>query len=414
MDYDMIRLKMEYDVWKELWDFFEAEIIEKIIKESEVENYENQLKLIHEGYSFKITKNLTPKLYILVEEIKSKLEFKEEIDFYITNSPDTNAYAVSKTNEKDKNFIVVNSSLIKDYDEDELKFIIGHEIGHLISGYARLYKIIEFIFPEGKEIPLIFKNKILLWANLSELTADRYGFIASENFNKCISTFFKLSSGLDIKNFDFNYETYLKDIEKTINKFNSKSILTGDVHPINPIRIKSIELFSKSELFKQIKNKIKLKNDKNLEKDTDKLIENLLHISFSDLDKFRKDFIVSAGIIVATLDKDFDDNEVEYIIRILSQFTMFPRKYFDSILKRTDIFKIFTRSLIKIIKKNPIERYDMFEFLVDIALIDRKIKEVEINFLFDVGKKLFNLQRTEIAQIIGKRINRIFLPTIIK
>jgi len=414
MDYNKIRLKMEYRVWKELFEFFEAEIIERIIKESETENYENQLKLIHEGYSFKITKNLTPKLYKLTSEIKEKLEYEEDVDFYITNSPDINAYAVSKTNDRDKNFIVLNSSIIKDYDEDELKFIIGHEIGHLISGYARLYKIIDFIFPEGKEIPLIFKNKILLWANLSELTADRYGFIASENFKKCISTFFKLSSGLDIKKFDFNYEIYLKNIENTIKKFNTKSILTGDVHPINPIRIKAIELFSKSELYEQIRKRKKLTNDIKLNEQTDKLIENLLHISFSELDKYRKDYIVSAGIIVATLDKNFDQNELEYIIRLLSQFTMFPKLYFDTILKRKDIGKIFENSLIEIVKKNPMERYEMFEFLIDVALIDRKIKEIEIKFLFDIGQNLFKFQRTEIAQMIGNRINKIFLPSIIK
>ena len=38
----------------------------------------------------------------------------------------------------DRPFIVVNSALVDLLDEEELRFVLGHELGHALSGHARL------------------------------------------------------------------------------------------------------------------------------------------------------------------------------------------------------------------------------------------------------------------------------------
>ena len=36
----------------------------------------------------------------------------------------------------DHPFVVVNSGMIDLLDEDELRFVLGHELGHVLSGHA--------------------------------------------------------------------------------------------------------------------------------------------------------------------------------------------------------------------------------------------------------------------------------------
>ena len=83
--------------------------------------------------------------------------------------------------------------LLERLDDDELSFVVGHEIGHLISRARDLERIIATIFPADVQVPLVFYNKIALWEKLAELTADRYGFIASPNLDCCVTAFFKLA-----------------------------------------------------------------------------------------------------------------------------------------------------------------------------------------------------------------------------
>ena len=46
--------------------------------------------------------------------------------------PIVNAMAIGK----DKPFIVVTTGLVNLHDEEELRWVIGHELGHILSGHA--------------------------------------------------------------------------------------------------------------------------------------------------------------------------------------------------------------------------------------------------------------------------------------
>jgi Zn-dependent protease with chaperone function len=99
--------------------------------------------------------------------------------------------------EDDQPHIVnLNSILVDKFDEQELQFVIGHEIGHIISNNTRINEIMNFFFSDPLKLPVLLYNKLTIWHKLAELTADRYGLIACRNLEKCISGFFKLSSGL--------------------------------------------------------------------------------------------------------------------------------------------------------------------------------------------------------------------------
>lgn len=413
MDHKKIRIDNEESLGNMLYNMMQGNIVEKIIEAAKIERIENEWKYIMDGFSFKVNKNLSPDLYDLFHGIKDKLKFDENIDFYITNNSSVNAFAISRPEKDEPHIININSGLMERLDNDELKFVIGHEIGHLITKNTDIMKLIQFIFPVAENTPMIVQHKITLWRKLSELTADRFGFMASPDFNKCLSGFFKLSAGLDTHRFNFKPEKYLEEIEKTLEKFKQDKGFTLHTHPINPIRVKAIDLFRNSDLFRKISANENIEEDKELDEQMEELIKVLYGLSSSRLDLYRQYFIASAGLMVASADEAMDNQEIEKILMTLQEFTIFPRYMLESIAKKPDeLQEMFTESAKNAMQINPGERYPMFNYMLDIAIADHSLHANELGFFYHYGKELFGFEDKEISQLIADKIKVSFIPDI--
>ncbi len=410
MDYEKIRIDLEANLSQELFDLFEGNIVAKIMHEGKVEGESNSYQSILEGHSFKITPKLASKLNDLCVEVQEALRFEEKIDFFITNSPEVNCSVISRREPGQSNLIMIKSGLIELFDDDELRFVIGHEIGHLISKNSELLNIIEFIFPSIDRVPIIFQNKIALWQKLSELSADRYGFIASPNLEKCISNFFKLASGLSTLRIAFDPTAYLEEMDKVLEFFRSQPLMISTSHPVNPVRIKALQLFSESKLFSQIVKRKTLEEDKSLDEKINELIQILLIMERSNLDVHRRHFVATGGLIVSGADQQVSLEELNEIVDVLSQYTVFPKQILDEIYATGKVMEIFETSVQAILNQNPSERYAMFEYLVGIALADKEFGKDEVDLLYQLGEKNFGLTPKEIAQRIGFVIQQRFIP----
>ena len=402
-----IRVGLEIELEGKLYQTLEGKLVEKIIAEANYEPEENIWKNILEDHSFKVTEKMSPKLFELFQSVKRKLNYRKPIDFYITNSAELNAFALTRPDENDADIINLNSALVSMFDDDELRFVVGHEIGHLITRYARVVKLINFIFPEAEKMPIILAHKIELWQKVSELTADRFGYIASPSVEKCVSGFFKMASGLNTDRIDFDYKAYIADNEKILEYFSqNRNIFT---HPVNPLRIKAITLFSESNLYEDFTNEKEFTPDDKLNAEMDKLIAILQTISSSPMDAYRKQFLASAGLIMASVDKNINEDEYESILESLSNYTVFPQEYLNEIC-HTSTEEVFKSSIINIIQQNPAERFQLLQYMANIAFSDNSIFNKEINFLFEVGENMLGLSRREIAQILASTVQQGFIP----
>lgn len=408
-----LALPMETQLGQELYDRLEGDMIEMIIKEAKVEHIENDWKMILEGHSYRISKELTPEIHSLCMEVKEKLNYEKQIDFYITNSSDFNAYAIPSTEEMSNDVINLNSMLVERLTNEELRFVIGHEIGHLASKNARINQLIQFVFPNQERIPMILMNKINLWEKLAELTADRYGFIASENFSTCLKGFFKMSSGLNVERLNIQEDALLEENERRIEFFKNGEGLNITTHPVNPIRIKALQLFSQSGLYGQIQSgKEEITADEILDEKISELAGILTILSSSELDYHRKQFIASAGIIMATLDGSVGQEEHQNTLAVLANLTIFPESYLDDMIKTGKVNDIFFESMQKIIQANPGERMQMISYMLDSILADHQILPGEVEFIYEIGEKFMGFARKEIAQIMAQKIQERFFPKV--
>ncbi len=411
MNSDKIRIELELQLENELFQLLEGDMVESVLKEASLDPEENIWKNILQGHSFKVTPEMAAPLYSLFHEVKEKLGYQKNIDFYITNTPELNAFAIPQIDENEADIVNVNSGMIGMLDDDELRFVVGHEIGHLISRFARINRLIYFVFPVPEEIPLILQNKIELWKKLSELTSDRFGFIACSRLDKCASAFFKMASGLDPTRINFDYRAYLTENEKVLDYFshNNGNILS---HPVNPLRIKAIQLFGESGLYKALINNEELKPDEKLSNEMAKHIEAMLTLSTSELDHHRKYFMASAGILMASLDEKLTGEEVELMLDQLSVFTVFPKEFLNQIYESGKANEVFGEAITQILALNPSERISMIAYLANLAISDNQLFKKEIDYVYEVGVNLFKMDKREVAQIVASIIQGKFIPNL--
>jgi len=410
MDYDHIRIIPEQQIGQNLWELLEGDVISKIKKESKVEKTGNYYKYLLEGHSFKLGSELLPELYKPFGDVCEALNFTEPVEFYISNSPDFNASAASSQDEGEPHLVNLNSGLVNALDEDELRFVIGHELGHIISKNIDIKGVIEFVFPHYQGIPLILYNKISLWDKLSELTADRYGLIACGDPSKCVSAFFKMSSGLSLNRYNLNLATFLEENEKLLESFKKENTINVATHPMNPIRIKALEYFAQSTVYKSILDNTSIESDPALSSNMEELTNLLLVIRNSELDHHRSMFIASAGLVMAGIDERLSKEEYDIIIQRLANFLIFPETLLKGIMDQKGQENVFLQTASAIMQHNPGERDPMFEFLIGVAMSDNELFNREIDFLYEVGENLFKYSAKEIAQRIAYVIRGNFIP----
>ncbi|KAF5066205.1 Protease HtpX [anaerobic digester metagenome] len=410
MNHDSLRIPLEQKLGNELFETLEGDILIDIMTEGRVEGSSFDYHSILQGHSFKASPELAPGLYGVFQEVKETLEFDEPLDFFINNSPELNAFAVASLIPDKPHIVNINSGLVEMLTDRELRFIAGHEIGHIISRNANIMNLIRFVFPDEGRIPVLLRHKINLWQKLSELTADRFGYIACNDLASCISGFFKVASGLNSTRVKFDYKAYLEENEKILTMFRANGAGNNLSHPINPIRIKSIELFDASNLKKSVFKEEEPEPDTALNLAIDELTKTLLVLSSSPLDQYRKQFVATAGLIMSNIDSEINDDEYETILNTLSNFTIFPADYLKSIVESGKVSELFGEAVNRILEINPGDRYAMFNMLISIAHSDKRITKPEIAFLFDIGTQAFGMSRKEVAQLIAENVQREFYP----
>lgn len=148
-------------------------------------------RLVRNGQ--RITSKNTPGLAKMFYTAISRLQ-PGVIDAFVVPSRALNAYTFGLSSPK---VVVLYAPLLKIMDEDELTFIIGHELGHVALGHTYLNSLVGGIagIPSPMGIAAILSMAFLSWNRACELSADRAGLLACGKPEKAISALIKLVAG---------------------------------------------------------------------------------------------------------------------------------------------------------------------------------------------------------------------------
>ena len=391
-------IEMEKLLGEQIYNALQGPVVEEVLKKAKTSNSDAYWRSTMQGHSLKVEKDLLNDFYNLCQDVKKKLNFDDPVDFYITGDSSVNAFSVAAEGEGEPHIVNINSALFGLMSTEELKFVVGHELGHLINKDTALGRLIKFVFPEKNEVPITLLYKIRLHEQLAELVADRYGFMATENLDACITAFFKLASGLDLCKMNVSIEALLADNSKRLDYFLNDKGLSRASHPVNPIRVQALNLFATA------------KDVEELDKGMKELISILLKVGDDEIDEHLARFIASAGLIVSNVDSEIDSDEIEHIIKSLSHLNIFPRKFLEEI-SEGDVWETFNNSVEKILEINPGMRSDLIKFVIHQVLSDKNINKEEVDLIYQFGSNI-GYSEIEIANAIAMAIQDFYVPKI--
>jgi hypothetical protein len=389
-------IELEKQIGKQIYEALQGPVVEEVLRKTKISNNDAYWRSSMEGHSLKVQPELLPDFYDLCQEVKNKLNFTEKVDFYITGDATVNAFSLAAEGEGEPHIVNVNSALFDLMTEDELRFVIGHELGHLVNKDTALARLIQFVFPQNSNIPVSLFYKIRLHEQLAELVADRYGFMATDDMDVCVTAFFKMASGLDLTKMNVSIDALIADNNRRLDYFLKDKGISRASHPVNPIRVQALNLFANAKSEEELKNGM------------DELISILLKVGDSELDEHLARFMASAGLIVASLDGEMHEDEYKEIIESLAAMKIFPRQFLDEIAAG-DVGDIFNKSVEGILKVNPGMRDGLLDYMIQIVMADKKIATEEVKWLYDFGGSI-GFSEIEVASAIAVAIQRNYVP----
>ena len=200
--------------------------------------------------SVRLTPGMAPEIARTADECIERLGVTLPLELYVYSSPQFNAACFKP--EDDRIYVMFSSSLLEGFNPEELKFVMGHELGHHVYDHHAIP--IGYLL-RGRERP---DPKLALdlfaWSRYAEISADRAGAHCAQNMDAVARALFKLSSGLTSKVVQFSLDDFVAQADdmKVGDDEPGAGSSTSDwfsTHPFSPLRVKALKLFERSELY---------------------------------------------------------------------------------------------------------------------------------------------------------------------
>ncbi|HVL17653.1 MAG TPA: M48 family metallopeptidase [Gemmatimonadales bacterium] len=146
---------------------------------------ERGIRLLFQGNAVRIGPAQFPRLWHLHTEVCTTFDWPDVPELYVSQTPFFNAGAYGV----DTPFIVIHSAALELLDDDELRVLLSHEMGHVMSGHA-LYRTIAAVLAIislgalpmlASLVVLPVRLGFLEWSRKSELSADRAGLLGAQD-----------------------------------------------------------------------------------------------------------------------------------------------------------------------------------------------------------------------------------------
>ncbi|MFT4563188.1 MAG: hypothetical protein ACI9BW_002942 [Gammaproteobacteria bacterium] len=235
-------------------------LFDSLLKDRDVIRANEQLaKAIEDGTSgvrrqllatsVRLTRGMGPEVYKMLDESVAQLGIELPVELYVYASPQFNAACVKP--EEGRLFIMLSSSLLEAFKGSELRFVLGHELGHHLYHHhdIPIGYLLRGKAPPNPKLALA----LFAWSRYAEISADRAGAHCAQDLEGVGRALFRLTSGLGEDVITFNFDEFVTQVDdmQLVDAQPGQGAPNEDwfsTHPFSPLRVKALALFDKSEL----------------------------------------------------------------------------------------------------------------------------------------------------------------------
>ncbi len=201
--------------------------------------------------ALRLTQAMAPETFAALRDVREALGLEGDIELYCVASRDINAFVAPYGS--GPVLLGLTSEALERLDGAEMRFVLGHEIGHVLYDHLRLSPS---RIAEDDDTAPIHLVRLCAWCRYAELTADRVGLLCADDYEAAVRAFFKLTSGL-------SGQSYLRHAEMQAEQYTAVRAERLDssaedwlsTHPYGPLRIKALDLFARSETYHALRGR---------------------------------------------------------------------------------------------------------------------------------------------------------------
>lgn len=200
--------------------------------------------------SVRLTKGMAPEIAKMADECIEKLGVELPLELFVYSSPQFNAACFKPEN--DRLYVMFSSSLLEGFNSQELKFVMGHELGHHVYDHHAV-PIGYLLRGQTRPDPQL-ALELFAWSRYAEISADRAGAHCAQDMDAVARSLFKLSSGLTSKVVEFSLDDFVAQVDdmENVDQQAGQGAPQSDwfsTHPFSPLRVKALKLFEQSTLY---------------------------------------------------------------------------------------------------------------------------------------------------------------------
>ncbi len=204
--------------------------------------------------SLRLTPEMAPDVHEHVDHCRRRLEVETPIEVYVY--PDSSFNAAAVRPEGGRLFMMLSSSLLEAFEPDELRFVVGHEVGHHLFCHHDIPT--GLLLRPGTSIDPGLALQLFSWQRYAEVSCDRAGLVCAGNMQSAARALFKLASGLRGGRVEVRVDQFMQQMQDMADETHRLTQATandhraqGDwfaTHPFSPLRLKAADLCARSRV----------------------------------------------------------------------------------------------------------------------------------------------------------------------
>ena len=352
--------------------------------------------------ALRLTPEIAPDISEIIAASAEALSLDAPIEPYVYPGAQFNAAAIRP--EDGRMFVIFSSSLLEAFDHSELRFVVGHELGHHVFDHHSIPTAL-LLHPSSRISPGL-ALQIFAWQRYAEVSCDRAGLVAAGGLEAAATALFKLASGLGsterVKIRVDQFLHQLGDLRSEAQRLDrADSPVRSDwfsTHPFSPLRLRAAELFANCEIVRDGGTSVA-----ELEAEVHELMT-LMDPSYlaakTDVAEAMRRLVFAGGILIAAAGGDIAAPELKALEELLGVGSL------PSEINPEAIRNALPRRIARVVEKVPrLRRMQIVRDLCLIARADGEVSEAEHRVIEEVSRGI-EVDCAQIENFIGEQKGR--------
>lgn len=207
--------------------------------------------------ALRVTRGMAPAVHASLAACREVLGYDKPVELYVERDAYMQAYCTRSVS--GPIIIGLSSRMLETFTDAELRFVIGHELGHAAFDHFAIPMPSTATLEDvgGRFVSRPVSLKLYLWCRAAEITADRAGVACAGAVEPAAYALLKLASGLGSEVIKPDLEAFVSQVDAlhatpsalADERHEDRVLDCFDTHPYSPLRVRALLAFGRSQAF---------------------------------------------------------------------------------------------------------------------------------------------------------------------